>query len=112
MVNDIGKILNGTERRDAIHVAIVPVRAGYNLEPGQKIGIDSDGEASPTVKKIGVVDPMLESGPNRGDWFYMWMFPDEVKDLRHEWSHPALSGEPKEIPVYDDYGDDCSYRGC
>ena len=114
MVNNLGQILNGTEKRDAVHIAIVPVKAGYNLEPGEKIGIDREGEAVASgVKLIGVVDPLLKSGPVMDQWFYMWMMPDQISGLRHEWSHPDLpdTAPPAKQEEEEEY-DECVSMGC
>lgn len=53
----LGRLCDGTEQRDAVHVAVAPVVAGVDLEPGQHVGLFDDGTAKPTKPHIGIVDP-------------------------------------------------------
>ena len=58
-VKTLGKQPETLGEKDAVHVAIVSVRAGSYLDPGQKVGMNSDGEAVWDNKGVGVVDPFL-----------------------------------------------------
>ena len=81
-------------QRDAIHVAIAPVRAGAELRPGEHVGLMADGTASWGSKpQIGIVDPFLgeDAHVSRGEWFWLFLYPQTVTSLRHEWTHPAFS---------------------
>lgn len=53
----LGTIIDDRAGRDAIHLAVEPVKAGERLQPGQHIGVAS-GLAYATVacKKLGIVD--------------------------------------------------------
>lgn len=88
----LGKILAGTENRDAIHVAIAPVQAGGHLAPGWHVGLEPDGKASiNATPHIGIVDPFLTHGIESGQWFYLCLYQQTVTGMRHHWSHPAFA---------------------
>jgi len=87
--------------RDAIHVAVIPVVANEELEPGLRVGIVGrkgadwlagmvDENADP-VEALGVVDPFLgERKVMPGQRFYLFLFPGTITGLRHCWQHPAF----------------------
>jgi hypothetical protein len=88
----IGSILQPHERRDAIHIAVAPVIAARALTPGQHIGLTADGKASTEAGiKIGIVDPFLSRNVNAGERFFLFLYPQTVTSLRHEWTHPAFT---------------------
>jgi hypothetical protein len=80
--------------RDAVHIAVVPVEAGVDLSPGYWVRVvaglafEVDGPTSPGA--VGVVDPYLENGPERGQRFWLYLRPGSITALRHEWDHPAF----------------------
>lgn len=90
---NIGKILNGAEPRDAIHIAVYSVRAGEKLWAGDRIGIKNGKAFKRDVKPIGIVDPYLIIPAQEGDWFYLFLFPNTITSLRHNWSHPDLDNQ-------------------
>lgn len=92
----LGKLLQGGEERDAIHIAIAPITAGDYLSPGQHVGIGENNVAVPWGTKIGIVDPFLKGSINKGQKFYLFLYPNTITSLRHEWKHPDL---PKEENV-------------
>ena len=48
-------------RRDAVHILILPVTAGQDLNAGDKISINSYGKAVTTfTKALGIVDPFRQ----------------------------------------------------
>lgn len=94
--------------RDAVHVAVAPVLANEPLSPGDHISLVG-GRATKSGQTIGIVDPFLEAGVHRGDKFWMFMYPETVTGLRHEWDHPAFV-EPEPEPETPDFDDSC--RGC
>jgi hypothetical protein len=99
---EIGELLNGTEGRDAIHIAIAPVVAGEYLEPGSYITFRENAEEGIVVQcspalAIGIVDPFLKKDVRQGDRFYMFLNPNTITSLRHEWTHPAFSGMPSVV---------------
>lgn len=97
----LGMIHFKPEKRDAIHLAVEPVKAADTLLPGQRIGI-VNGIAYPagvyqkpsaTEKPIkvpyhGIVDPFLPKPVLAGQAFWFVMAPRMVQSLRHVWEHP------------------------
>jgi hypothetical protein len=91
----LGNLIDEPVGRDAIHIAIAPVTAGTALNPGDRIGF-SDLAHTVKIKKkdaIGIVDPFLTHAVKKGDMFYMFLFPNTITSLRHEWLHPAFEKE-------------------
>lgn len=87
----LGKLLSGGEQRDAIHIAIAPVVAACDLMPGQHVGLLEDGTAGNSKPLIGIVDPFLMQCPViKGQRFYLFLYPQTITSLRHEWTHPAF----------------------
>lgn len=89
----LGKLIVGDAYRDAVHIAIAPVIAGEKLLPNQDIGLSSDGKAVLNAEHIGKVDPLLDLPVKQGQKFYMWLYPNTITSLRHNWDHPLF---PKE----------------
>lgn len=87
----IGKLLQGEQERDAIHIAVAPVIAAHELRPGKHIGIREDGKATYADKgNIGIVDPFLKDTVQEGERFWMFLYPNTITSLRHDWAHPAF----------------------
>ena len=107
----LGMIHFKKEKRDAIHLAVEPVKASCRLRPGERIGI-IDGYAYPVgyryipqkddvspsedgVNRVGftrvnvpyqgIVDPFLTTDVREGESFWFVMKPREVRSLRHVW---------------------------
>ena len=96
-------------KRDAVHVAIIPLYAYSPLNPGQRFYIRGVNQAAPAVvasDAIGIVDPFLNEPVAQGQMFWGLMNPGTVKDLRHAWSHPDVDDDAEAY----DYDDSC--RGC
>lgn len=87
----IGKIITTEQHRDAIHVAIVPMVAGMMLSPGQHVSIAPDRTAYAGKNPIGVVDPFLSCDVKNKQTFWLFMYPNTVTNLRHDWTHPAFA---------------------
>ncbi len=88
---NIGQFITAPQERDAIHVAVAPVSAQYELKPGQHIGLNEDGEASTEAKPlIGIVDPFICGVVPPKTQFWMFLYPNTITSLRHDWSHPAF----------------------
>jgi hypothetical protein len=99
---NIGKLIDDDQERDAVHMAMAPVTADECLMPGENIGfltngtelvggesnlIDNGGEG---VEFIGIVDPFLQKPVEKGQRFMMWLYPNTVTSLRHAWVHPSF----------------------
>ena len=98
----VGKLLDGTEGRDAIHFALAPMIATEELQPAQAITLVEMGgnEARACIdpkrwgKGLGIVDPFLTDTVKKGERFWMFLYPGTITNLRHVWSHPAFVRPP------------------
>ena len=88
----LGTIIGKNEKRDAIHLAVLPVEANCDLYPGQCI-TSMNGIAHPDKHGLGIVDPFLPDGVKKGQMFWMVLKPRIIKSLRHVWSHPSFADE-------------------
>ena len=100
----LGTLIDGNQKRDAIHLAVEPIIAGEILYPGQDIGIGEDGlayaslEVCTNKKHLGIVDPFLKSSSavichkfiETGQRFWMIIYPRKITSLRHVWEHPDI----------------------
>ena len=88
----LGKVLIGKHYRDAVHIAITPVIAVESLRKGEIIGfVQADTiHVGHSKNPIGIVDPFLTNPVRKGDQFWMFLFPNTITSLRHDWTHPAF----------------------
>lgn len=88
----VGKLIeDGDRRRDAIHVAVVSVKAARGLYPGEHVGLEDLETASYEAKPhVGIVDPFLSGTVGRGQWFWLFLYPGTATGLRHVWTHPEF----------------------
>lgn len=91
----LGTLIDAGAKRDAIHVAVEPVTAGANFNPGEHVSVEG-GIALPALvgKGLGIVDPFLPTAVRQGERFWLLMYPRQIKSLRHVWTHPAFPDEP------------------
>lgn len=91
-LDTLGTIIGPNEGRDAIHVAVFPVKASENLHPGDHVVINPAGEAEWTTSGdgIGIVDPFITGKISRGDRFWLLVYPRQITSLRHVWEHPSF----------------------
>lgn len=90
-LDTLGKVHQYDEKRDAIHLGVEPVVAAHTLKPGQHIGFDKNGKASKSAKELlGIVDPFLKAPVNKGEKFWLVVYPREITSLRHVWEHPKF----------------------
>lgn len=76
----IGTILDGSEKRDAVHIAVMPMIATGQLMPGQRL-------------ENGIVDPYLPAPVEVGQRYFLFLYPGTVTGLRHVWTHSAFPEE-------------------
>ena len=95
-VPELGKVIDGNQYRDAIHIAVAPVLATERLAPGEHIGfVGVDKESVGRSKSpIGIVDPFLTGPVFVGERFWMFLYQNSITTLRHEWTHPAFEPSP------------------
>lgn len=99
---NLGQTPSRDARRDAVHIAVIPVVATHTLYPGHHVGINESGCAyAPNYdyrsdKTIGIVDPFLGGGVNKGEQFWLFLYPGTITSLRHVWTHPAFTAK---VPV-------------
>lgn len=90
----LGQLIVDEQARDAVHIAIAPVTAGEQLNPGDRIGFIGDAyTVGIEGKHIGIVDPYLTNKVAKGDKFYMFLFPNTITSLKHDWTHPDFQKE-------------------
>lgn len=92
--NLLGKSPMDLGDKDAIHVAIVAVRAGSLITPGQRCGLNEHREAVPNEKGVGVADPFLKDNITIGQSFWLLLSQDQVPNVQHVWEHPAIDFTP------------------
>lgn len=109
----LGKIIteNGPEvRRDAVHIAIIPMIADEELNAGDSVALTADRQRAfrrsrtlhkwdnqkqesydiPLAGAVGIVDPFLLDSVKQGERFWLLIFPGQVTTLQHHWTHPAF----------------------
>lgn len=96
----LGTIIDARAGRDAIHLAVEPATAGERLLPGQHIGLmngkahaATGGARDWAVKKLGIVDPFLAEPVEKGQKFWLVVYPRQISSLRHVWTHPDFVDE-------------------
>ena len=94
--HSIGKIITSPQERDAIHIAVAPMTAAELLQPGQHVGLTHNGAAGFSDDPIGVVDPFLRTVVRKGAKFWLFLYPNTITSLRHEWIHPAFVASAKQ----------------
>jgi hypothetical protein len=104
----LGELCPEGAGRDAVHVAVLPIEAGEELGPGDKVRV-MDGCAygwSSGEGLVGVVDPYLDQIVRGGQRFYLFLLPRTITGLRHVWEHPDF---PAEAPISAERGADELY---
>ena len=98
----LGMIITENEKRDAIHLAVEPVIAGHDLQAGDHIKI-VEGMAIKTMptQGIGIVDPFIDGYVQKGERFWLVVYPRKITSLRHVWTHPAFKDALEEVAKED-----------
>lgn len=96
-VPNLGELCKPDAERDAVHVAVVPVKAAMDFSAHdrrvaimQKDGVYYAAPGSLTTPAIAAVDPFLPIPPRKGERFWAFLDPNTVVGLRHVYTHPAL----------------------
>jgi hypothetical protein len=92
----LGTIIGPNEKRDAIHLAVIPVKAGQNLNRAEHVYLyeGTAFRADEASHRIGIVDPFLDDdGVKKGQHFWLVIYPRVITSLRHVWTHPAINDE-------------------
>lgn len=89
------KVVLGTKPtkaiRDAIHVAVITaVCDDFELKPGQHVGYYNGKASAAFPRKLGIVDPYMQSSICLGELFWLCLYPNTVTGMRHHWEHPAF----------------------
>lgn len=79
--------------RDAVHVAVLPLVAPVELQPGQ--WVDINGQPCDWYDAAGIVDPYRVRPIQKDSRFYLCLKPGTVTGMRHHWRHPQV---PEEEP--------------
>lgn len=96
----LGSFICGDGKRDAIHIAICPAIAEEVLKPADHVQIEVRHGAVYAKKcKInkgsGIVDPYLYRDVHKNEMFYICLYPNTVRSLRHEWLAPEFECKEK-----------------
>jgi hypothetical protein len=101
-VPKIGQLITMNEQRDAIHIAVLPVTAFVPLAPGQPVRFAVQGNAEIVMACeqdhpycIGIIDPFLPLAVSEGEHCWVFVTPNTITGLRHEWTHPLVDGEDR-----------------
>jgi hypothetical protein len=86
----LGTIIGEGVGRDAIHLAVEPVIAATRLYPGQDVGF-VEGGVGPCNMTLGIVDPFLKAPVQKGQRFWLVVYPRQITSLRHVWTHPQFA---------------------
>lgn len=84
----LGTIIDDTQKRDAIHLAVIPQQAAHRMKPGAHVAV-----ATSSGQNVGIVDPFLTRPVEEGEWFWLVIYPRVITSLRHVWAHPAFQDE-------------------
>ncbi len=105
-------------RRDAVHIAVVPMIAETDLYPGDDVGLTADCKRAFRSQRlvtawsnakqemetrgpggaVGIVDPFLEAHVPAGSRFWLFVYPGQVTTLQHAWTHPAFPDSEQALP--------------
>lgn len=79
-------------QKDAVHVAIVSVRADGPVDAGSRVKINEHGEGKSVGYHNkdfdGIADPFMKDSVVAGQFFWMLIDPKEIGEVAHVWEHP------------------------
>lgn len=96
--NVLGKLQDEAGMKDAVHVAIVSVRAACPIKRGERCTMDKNREAQPDEDGPGIADPFLKSNIQTGQTFWLLLNQDEIPNVRHVWEHPDIDFSAPAVP--------------
>lgn len=98
----LGQKIREIQERDAVHVAVIPVRINQFgnevIKPGTHVGFIYDEFVGPLSNKlVGIIDPFLSPSEelHHGDKVWLFLYPNTVTSIRHYWEHPDITVGPK-----------------
>lgn len=86
----LGKAPTALDKRDAIHVLVLPMTAQGHVVPG--IGVSKTGSLDPK-NFVAVADPFFSGVIPHGQRFWALVKPGYGITARHTWSHPDFPDE-------------------
>lgn len=94
-IKTLGTILKEDVLRDAIHLAIMPVITADEIYAGERVKLiygtkNFVKQCGSGNDYVGIIDPFLESYIPRGSRVWMFLRPNTIIGLRHEWTHPEV----------------------
>lgn len=92
----LGQLITGEARRDAIHIAVAPVMVAEGLYAGDRVKVEDGIAYQADDDAVGIIDPFLRSRRllQKGERYWVLLFPNTITSLRHEWVHPAFDTVP------------------
>lgn len=113
--HNVGKTLIGPKPRDAIHIAVYAAKARTDMSSGSPVALEENGKWAfnagqwwdNDVQPIGIVDPFIKDEEysygqvKMGQWFYIWLIPNTITGLNHNWTHPSLPDHDYDEPTKD-----------
>lgn len=106
----LGRLPDEESKRDAVHVAVIPMVAVEKLHAGQGIRrvIGTADRAQSSIVPVAIVDPFLKQPVYEGQRFWALLLPGTTTAVRHEWEHPSFEPdiigaeqEKDDAPYYD-----------
>lgn len=89
--------------RDAIHVAVVSLKAAGSMYAGDPVIWHEKGKSVKVVDSrlapIGIVSAFMKNGVNEGDLVWIMLYPNTVTGMTHHWSHPDFDSVKNEMSL-------------
>lgn len=87
----LGQLITTNQCRDAIHIAVAPLKCGdQKTWPGSHVGVSGEKFSEEIRPHVGIVDPFLERAVFEGQRAWIYLYPGSITSLRHSWSHPSF----------------------
>lgn len=89
-VPNLGEAPGPQALRDAVHIAVLPARAGSNFKPGEKVHVVDGVAVRSTSRSHGLADPFRTGTIKSGTNMWVLLYPGTITSLRHDWTHPTI----------------------